>query len=83
MFRDRRWFVYLLLTCKVYLLTLLIQLGVMVMLLQKLGFVTLKELAAKRTSKRVLGSTAWLRAKASVWWGTAGRVNFFPSMDYF
>jgi hypothetical protein len=53
--------------CRVYLLTLPMQLGVMVMLLQKQGFVTLKELAAKRTSKRVLDSTAWLRAKASVW----------------
>jgi hypothetical protein len=55
----------------------------MVMLLQKQVFVTLRELAAKRTSKRVPDSTAWLRAKASVWWGTAGIVNLFPSMDHF
>ena len=66
-----------------YLLTLLTQLGVMAMLLQKQGFVTLKELAAKRTSKRVLGSTAWLRAKALVWWGIAGKMKFSGSMDYF
>jgi hypothetical protein len=84
MFRDRRWFVYLgPYYYKVYLLTLFMQLGVMAMLLQKQDFVTLKELAVKRTSKRVLDSTAWLRAKASVWWGTAGMVNSFPSMTIF
>jgi hypothetical protein len=47
----------------------------MVTLLQKQGFVTLKELDAKRISKRAPSSIVWLRAKESVWLATAGIVN--------
>lgn len=44
------------------------------MLLQKPDFAMLKELAARRTSTRVLGFTAWLKAGASAWWAIVGTM---------
>jgi hypothetical protein len=52
----------------------------MVTLSQRLGFVTLKELAAKRISKRAPSSTVWLRAKGSAWLAIAGTVE--PNYRY-